>query len=1056
MQMRTFVCLSTAVLFALSLPRTAQAASIGTQSTTVTTYYGNPEGQGPIQVLDDKAFANWSVNGNTVTFSMVVSGERVVSVANPEQSGPSWDLSGRLLTSSITVDGLGANITANAADGREGAGGFLRITATGTGRMDWSQPEGVAGADYSVVYFPTSFNHYQFEASGNAGAAARRPFGSYEPLHRYVGRGPEWLAESAYGGLGYPLDGSDTYSIATPSSRGMQISQAPVLFDTTPALALDVIAAAAAQITLVGRNPDENGEGGSEEFVFGTSKTTVDASFKIELVAYDPNVSFTGFIDLTPNAAFADVTQVRMDDPWNWYDLRIPGKIDNAFIMGSSSGGMAMLPLLLDKPRQFRNLTAYTPEMVTLDLGSHTLTLGNRDSNDFQNSLHVRRGGLTLTWGLVDTKGVRVGGTEGPTTLVLAEGSKVSGRVLIEGKAGSTAKLDVQQSEAVGDVVVSDHGTLHVAGGVKLGSDLAPLALEVGARTGFALAEFLGNGTEVRAHNLVIGSSGRGGGVQVLDGASFQASEVTVGGGGGEGELLVDGEGSLVRVRDLLISGGYFHHDVTNYFSVGSFGKGSVSVLGGSQMEVTGDLFVGPVPFTEGRLKVSGAGSKVTTRNLYMGMDDPALTVRPGWIVSGGPAAQAHIELTDGGVLEVTRAVNVIQYPAEDIQHSIVVSGNRSEFRAAGLDVALQNVFTDISQGGQFISRSLTHSGNQVFRVRDVGSLWEGEVFKVGLLGTPGHVEVLNGGRLRIGSTFELGLKGGQSSLRIDGKGSVVELQSGYMIAGLREPTRTNTTIDRFVGAVDIVVSNGAELIAPEIFLGPLSTLSGRDGKVTGHVYSVGLISPGSSPGTLTIDGDLTLLDGGWLKLEIAGLDAGSQHDQLIVTGDFNIDGGAIEFAFIDGFTPLAGQSFKLLDVRGAFSGTPTMRVTGLQDGWRFASSFNAATGAFTLTSLSDGVAPAVPEPTSMVLALGGLALLAWRHRRRLGLAREPRRQGSLCLHGAVGQGAGAVAVAVTVAGRSAGCHLMATTMESGPTRCSDQVEAKPASRIQPAQSLAV
>lgn len=969
-----------AVLSGLWWPCSAVAINIASQSTTVTTYYLNPEGPSSIYVLDDKAYANWSINGNTVSFSMVVSGERVLSVANSEQSGPLWDLSGRLLTSSITVDGLGPNIIANAADGREGAGGFLRITSTGTGRMDWGQPEGVAGADSAEVFFPKSFNYYQFEVYGNAGAAARRLFGGYEQLHRYIGRGPEWLAEAAYGGLGFPLDGSATYSITTPSSRGMQISQAPVLFDTTPALAFEVIAASAAQVTQITRNPDENGEGGSQEFVFGTSTTKVDASFKIEQVAYDPTVSFTGFIDLTPNASFADIVQVRMDDPWNWYDLRIPGKIDNAFIMGSSSGGMAMLPLLLDKPRQFRNLTAYTPEMVTLDLSSHTLTLGNRDNNDFQNSLHVRRGDLTLMWGLVDTKGVRVGGTEGPTTLVLADGSKVSGRVLIEGKAGSAAKLNVQQDDAVGDVIVSDYGTLHVAGGVKLGSDLAPLALDVGARTGFAMAEFLGHDTEVRSHNMVIGSSGRGGSVQVLDGAYFQASEVTVGGGGGEGELLLDGEGSLVRVRDLLISGGYFHHDVTNYFSVGSFGKGSVSVLGGSQMEVTGDLYVGPVPFTEGRLKVSGSGSKITTRNLYMGEDDPALIVRPGWIVSGGPAAQAHIEISAGGVLEVTRAVNVIQYPAEDIQHSIVVSGSRSEFRASGLDVALQNVFTDINQGGQFISHSLTYSGNQMFRVRDADSLWEGEVFKVGLLGTPGHVEVLNGGHLRIGSTFELGLKGGQSSLRIDGNGSVVELQTGYMIAGLREPTRTNTQIEHFVGAVDIVVSNGGELIAPEIFLGPLSTLGGRDGKVTGHVYSLGLISPGSSPGTMTIDGDLTLLDGGWLKLEIAGLSAGSLYDQLIVTGDLNIDGGAIELAFIDGFKPLAGQSFKLLEVHGAFSGTPTFRVKGLADNWRFGSDFNAQTGAFTLTSLSDGVATAVPEPSSALLfGLGLLGLGGWR-----------------------------------------------------------------------------
>jgi hypothetical protein len=132
-----------------------------------------------------------------------------------------------------------------------------------------------------------------------------------------------------------------------------------------------------------------------------------------------------------------------------------------------------------------------------------------------------------------------------------------------------------------------------------------------------------------------------------------------------------------------------------------------------------------------------------------------------------------------------------------------------------------------------------------------------------------------------------------------------------------------------------------------------------------------GVIRPGNSPGILEIDGDYTQ-DGGTLQLEIGGLAAGVDFDQLVVTGDFNMLGGVIEFAFIDGFAPTVGQTFSFFDVSGSFTNLATFTVSGLENGWEFSTDYDAETGGFSMTSLNDGIA-VVPEPSTIMLLGGGL-----------------------------------------------------------------------------------
>jgi autotransporter-associated beta strand protein len=113
---------------------------------------------------------------------------------------------------------------------------------------------------------------------------------------------------------------------------------------------------------------------------------------------------------------------------------------------------------------------------------------------------------------------------------------------------------------------------------------------------------------------------------------------------------------------------------------------------------------------------------------------------------------------------------------------------------------------------------------------------------------------------------------------------------------------------------------NGSTPGAVEVNSG--ATLMGT-GSIGGAVTmnSGGMLAPGASPGKMTIGG-LNLSSGSTLAMEIGGVAAGTQYDQVISTGAFSL-AGALNVSLVNGFSPSAGQSFNLFDwgtASGSFS----------------------------------------------------------------------------------------------------------------------------------------
>jgi hypothetical protein len=126
--------------------------------------------------------------------------------------------------------------------------------------------------------------------------------------------------------------------------------------------------------------------------------------------------------------------------------------------------------------------------------------------------------------------------------------------------------------------------------------------------------------------------------------------------------------------------------------------------------------------------------------------------------------------------------------------------------------------------------------------------------------------------------------------------------------------------------------------------------LAGNGNVGGGNVQALGDLLPGESPDTMSFGGNLVLGALTNLEVELAGLAAGSQYDQVHVAGQLSID-GTLEVVLIDDFTPSAGNSFNLFDW-GSVSGTfATLSLPTLAGGLTWNTSLLYSTGVISVAA---------------------------------------------------------------------------------------------------------
>ncbi len=112
-------------------------------------------------------------------------------------------------------------------------------------------------------------------------------------------------------------------------------------------------------------------------------------------------------------------------------------------------------------------------------------------------------------------------------------------------------------------------------------------------------------------------------------------------------------------------------------------------------------------------------------------------------------------------------------------------------------------------------------------------------------------------------------------------------------------------------------------------------------GDYTGNLRFSAGFEPGISPNSLTIDGNVTLSGTAELEIGLGGLIAGSQHDQLIITGDFIADGD-LNIVLLNGFTPSLGDTYHIVSA-GSVTGTfDNLIGSGIGGGFALGVIYNA------------------------------------------------------------------------------------------------------------------
>ena len=207
-------------------------------------------------------------------------------------------------------------------------------------------------------------------------------------------------------------------------------------------------------------------------------------------------------------------------------------------------------------------------------------------------------------------------------------------------------------------------------------------------------------------------------------------------------------------------------------------------------------------------------------------------------------------------------------------------------------------------------------------------------------------------------------LRGGTDSMNTIGSTATVILEDGGTLAQLNTAARNNLTVDGELhvrGTSDLLFNGGQGI--------NLSGVLGGDGTITGNVMSAGgTLQPGNSPGTLTINGDLTLDSSSLLEFELGGGD-----DLIVVTGALTLDG-------VLNVTDLGGFGQGTYDLIQYGSLTDNELSLGLLPDAGYAYSILTGGGVVQLQVTS----VAIPEPASgMLLAVGGICLLSSRRKRR-------------------------------------------------------------------------
>ncbi|MFC6447919.1 autotransporter domain-containing protein [Shinella zoogloeoides] len=603
-------------------------------------------------------------------------------------------------------------------------------------------------------------------------------------------------------------------------------------------------------------------------------------------------------------------------------------------------------------------------------------------------SLTVDGTGSTATL----TKGLVVGNNGGTGTLVISNGAKVSGGVAAiaystdsnvstgtatvsgVGSTWASSQHLAVGSSGVGSLTISDGGLVTDATGylgyaagatgtatvTGQGSTWASTGLMCVGYGGAGILQVMDGGS-VRSNGARIGDSNVGtvniqgagsnwvstgaslqdawtyvglsdsGQLAVSDGGLFSGSGLWLGvNAAGSGTMTVDGQGSMLQMessamigRDgtgaLTVSDGGTATTGLAGIGVNSGSFGSVLLTGaGSRWDVAGDLFLGGildnvVNGTSGGTAIltladgavlSTAGGLITplngsayesTSTVYLGAASGSSATLNIGAAAGNAAATPGTLAVDNVVFGPGVGTINFNHTATDYLFSPAISGAGTINALAGT-----TILTGDSSG---FSGSTAIASGATLRVDHGGALGGNVTNSGGIVfnpsGVASYADSISGmGTLDMAGSGTLNLTGDSSSFT----GATTVLAGELKINGS-------------LSGSAVTVASGGSLSGAGV-VGDLVTQSGAT------------VTPGNSPGTLTVSGNYTALTGSTYAAEFVPSSAIS--DRIDVSGTATIQNGAVLQALKYGSgVILPGVRYTILTAAGGVTGTYTLAEGG-------------------------------------------------------------------------------------------------------------------------------
>jgi IPT/TIG domain/G8 domain len=386
---------------------------------------------------------------------------------------------------------------------------------------------------------------------------------------------------------------------------------------------------------------------------------------------------------------------------------------------------------------------------------------------------------------------------------------------------------------------------------------------------------------------------------------------------------------NLQVVGTLTVTGGAL--TVTSNSGVANLNLSSGTFTTGANLTVSGNLaWTGGTLANNGggtgNITITGALTMTTTSalSLSVGVDNQGTATLSGTSGSPGLSLGSNVTFLNDSTGTFTDQTTV----NDSISGGTGTFNNKGTFTKAG---------TGGTAGTTTISTFFSNSGTT--------ALNKGVLFLSGGGGSIGTITTASGTSLSFSSTtFTL-----SSGSVISGSGSV----------GFASGT---TTVAGALTASGFTITSGATVSGAATF--------------TGNVTNNGALNVAGTgtPGKVTITGNYTQGATGSLKIELGGLTAGTQFDQLAISGAATL-AGTLNLSLINSFAPSIGNSFQILTFASKTGTFGT--VNGTTQGAR------TLTPAYNAANVTINVTMAEPMPVEEDLRdepaeEEGLALL-WR-----------------------------------------------------------------------------